>query len=127
MNDNKNQLREDAIELAMKDEEYEKQINQYMQTRTQLDVAAVYEALKDRFPLTLTHAFALENGETDYDDDYVIVFGTSSAGTFQLYDNSLYGVFDVDKADGSYAHWHPSHVAEAVEDIIAFMQGICKG
>lgn len=106
--------------------EFEKRINQYIQSRTALDVKAVYEALKDRFPLTLTHAFALENGEEDYDGDYVMVCGTSCAGTFQLYDNGLYGVFDVEKTGGGYAHWHPDDVAEAVEDVIAFMQGVCK-
>lgn len=111
----------------MNTKEFEKRINQYMQTRAPLDVKAVYEILKDRFPLTLTHAFALENGDADYEEDYVMVCGTSSAGTFQLYDNGLYGVFAVEKADGGYTHWHPSFVAEAVEDVIAFMQGVCKG
>lgn len=106
--------------------EFEKKINEYMRTRTPLDVVAVYEKLKDSFPLTLTHAFALENGEQDYDVDYTMVCGTSSAGSFQLYDDGLYGVFDVDKADGSYAHWHPGSVEEAVEDVLEFMQGRCK-
>ena len=55
-----------------------------------------------------------------------MVCGTSSVGTFQLYDNHLHGVFDVDLVDGSYTHWHPYDVAEAVEDVIAFMQGVCK-
>ena len=106
--------------------EFEKKINEYMQTRTPLAVVAVYEKLKDRFPLTLTHAFALENGESDYDGDYTMVCGTSSAGSFQLYDNGLHGVFDVDKADGSYTHGHPESVEEAVEDVREFMQGRCK-
>ena len=107
-------------------QEFEKCINRYMKIRTPLDVKAVYETLKDRFPLTLTNAFALENGEKDYDADFTMVCGTSSAGSFQLYDNGLYCAFDVDKADGSYSHWHPENIAEAVEDVIAFMQGICK-
>jgi len=106
--------------------EFEKSINKYIQTRTPLDVRSVYEKLKDRFPLTLTHAYALENGEADYDGDYVMVCGSSSVGSFQLYDDGLYAVFDVEKADGSYAHWHPANTAEALEDVIAFMQGICK-
>lgn len=110
----------------MNDTEFEKHINQHMQTRIPLDVKAVFERLKDRFPLELTHAFALENGEADYGENYTMLCGTSSAGTFQLYDDGLYGVFDVDKADGGYTHWHPSHIEEAVEDVIAFMQGTCK-
>ena len=76
--------------------------------------------------MKLTSAYALENGKEDYDEDYVMVCGTSSAGAFQLYDNGLNGVFDVDKADGRHSHWHPCYVAEAVEDVIAFMQGVCK-
>ena len=106
--------------------EFQKRINQYMKTRTPLDVKAVYETLKDSFPLTLTHTFALENGEEDYGEDYVVVCGSSSAGSFQLYDNGLYGVFDVDKADGSYTHGHPESAEEAVEDVREFMQGRCK-
>ena len=97
-----------------------------MKERTPLDVTAVYEALKDQFPLTLTSAYCLENGEKDYDGDYTMLCGTSSAGAFQLYDNGLYGVFDVDKADGSYTHWHPAEVDEAVNDVILFMQGCYK-
>lgn len=107
-------------------DELMKRMNEHINTRTPLDVTAVYETLKERFPLTLTSAYALENGSEDYDGDYVMVCGTSSVGTFQLYDNHLHGVFDVDLADGSYTHWHPYDVAEAVEDVIAFMQGVCK-
>ena len=103
--------------------EFEKKINEYMRTRTQLDVVAVYEKLKDRLPLTLTHAFALENGESDYDVDYTMVCGTSSAGSFQLYDNGLYGILDVDKADGRYTNWHPADMDEALHMVIAFMEG----
>ena len=53
--------------------DFQKRINQYMKTRTPLDVKAVYETLKDSFPLTLTHTFALENGEEDYGEDYIEV------------------------------------------------------
>lgn len=110
----------------MNAEEFEKRINQYMKERTPLDVVAVYEALKDKFSLTLTHAFALENGEEDYDTDYTMVCGKSSAGAFQLYDDGLYGVFDVDKPYGGHCHWHPENTMDAIEDVIAFMQGVCK-
>ena len=109
----------------MNAKEFEKRMNEYIRTRTPLDVVAVYEALKDRYPLTLTHAFALENAE-EYDTDYTMVCGMSSAGSFQLYDDGLYGVFDVDKADGGYAHWHPFDVTEAIEDVRSFMEGKSK-
>ena len=110
----------------MNAEKFEKTINQHMKTRTPLDVTAVYEALKDQYPLTLTSAYALENGKEDYDEDFIMLCGTSSAGNFQLYDNGLYGVFDADKADGSYTHWHPADMMQAVEDVITFMQGDCQ-
>lgn len=103
-------------------QEYTKRINQYSNDRTPLNVTAVYEALKDRFFLTLTSAYCLENGKTDYDEDYIMVCGSSSAGSFQLYDNGLNGVFDIDKVDGSYSHWHPADTKEAIEHVIAFME-----
>lgn len=102
--------------------EFEKQINGYMQARTPLDVQAVYALVKDRFALKLTHAFALENGEADYDADFAMLCGTSPAGSFQLYDNGLYGVFQVQCSDGSESHCHPGDIAEAVDEIIQFMQ-----
>lgn len=94
-----------------------------MKERAPLDIPAVYAALKDKYDLTLTHAFALENGKTDYDTDYVMLCGACAAGSFQLYDNGLYGVFDMDQADGSYTHWHPADAAEAIKDVDAFMKG----
>lgn len=105
---------------------FQRRINQYINKRTPLDVVAVYEALKDKFPLTLTSAYQLKNGKEDYDADHIMVCGTSSAGAFFLYDNGLYGVFDVDKAAGGYTHWHPTSVDEAIQDVIAFMQGNCR-
>lgn len=103
--------------------EFEKSINQYMRVRTPVDVVAIYETLKDKLPLTLTSAYQMENGKEDYDADYIMVCGTSSVGTFQLYDDGLYGVFDVEKADGSYAHWHPADINEAVNMVEKFMEG----
>ncbi len=113
----------DSLQNVM---ELQRRINQYIKKRTPLDVTAVYEALKDKFPLTLTSAYQLESGKSNYDADHIMVCGTSSAGAFFLYDNGLYGVFDVDKAAGGYTHWHPASVDEAIQDVIAFMQGICK-
>ena len=95
----------------------------HIKNRTPLDVSAVYEALKDKFSLTLTSAYCLENGKEDYDEDHIMLCGSSSLGSFQLYDNGMYGVFDTDKADGSYMHWHPHTFNEAIKDVTSFMQG----
>lgn len=105
---------------------YQRIVNEYMAKRKKLDVNAVYAQLKDSYNLVLTNAFSLKNGEKDYDSDFEMLCGESSAGKFQLYDNGLHFVFDVDKSDGTYTHWHPMDIAEAKKDVQAFMQGICK-
>ena len=107
-------------------DDFVRNMNAYMATREKLDINAVYLQLKDTCNLTLTHAFARKNGKYEYDEDYPMLCGASSAGEFQLYDNGLDIVFDVDMANGEYTHWHPQNTAEAVADVIAFMQGICK-
>ena len=98
-----------------------------LERRKKLDLKAVYEQLKDQYDLTLTNTFSLENGEENYGVDFEILCGESSAGKIQLYDNGLYIVLDVDKPDGTYMHWHPSDVEEAIGDVVEFMQGHCKG
>ena len=106
--------------------EYQRRINEFIMQRERLDIKAVYARLKDIYDLMLTHAFALEDGEKDYDEDYEMLCGVSSAGKFQLYDDGLYVVFDVVKADGKYAHWHPLDIDEAIEAVQSFMEGNCK-
>lgn len=85
----------------------------------------LYAQLKDAYDLVLTNTFSLENGAEDYGEDFAILLGESSAGKFQLYDEGII-VFDVDKPDGTYTHWHPLDMEEAIEDIQAFMEGHCK-
>ncbi len=101
-------------------------INRYMKERKSLDLNAVYVRLKDKYHLILTNTFSLENGAEDYDEDFMILCGESAIGRFQLYDDGLDIVFDVDKADGSYLHWHPENFEEAVNDVELFMQGCCR-
>lgn len=100
-------------------------INAYMQERDALDLKAVYGCLKDEYSLVLTNTFSLENGTDEYDEDFLILCGFSEAGEFRLYDDGLI-TFDVDKADGSHIHWHPTNIDEAISDVREFMQGICK-
>ena len=89
-------------------------------------IKPAYEQLKDQFDLVLTNTFSLENGYEDFCEDFEILCGASSAGKFQIYHNGVSFIFDVDKADGTYTHWHPSNIEDIVEDIRDFMQGNCK-
>lgn len=100
--------------------------NRYMAKRTKLDTNEVYEKTKRKYPIVLTNTYALENGKKDWDEDFQIVYGESPAGKFSLYDNGLDIVFDVEKTDGSYTHWHPIDTEEAIKDVLLFMEGICK-
>lgn len=106
--------------------EFEKKVNEYIANREKLDLKAVYTRLKDTYDLLLTNTFSLENGEEKYGEDFELLCGASSAGAFELYDCGLYIIFDVDKPDGTYVHWHPENTEEAIHDVEAFMQGHCK-
>ena len=70
-----------------------------------------------------TNKPSLENGYDDFCEDFEILCGASSAGKFQIYHDGALFVFDAEKADGTYTHWHPSSMDDIVEDIRNFMQG----
>lgn len=89
-------------------------------------IQPAYEMLKEQFDLRLTNTFALENGYDDFREDFEILCGESSAGKFRLWHDGALFVFDVDKCDGTYTHWHPSDIEEVMADIREFMQGKCK-
>lgn len=104
--------------------EIEERINRYMAQREPLDPKAIYAQLADMYGPDVLY---LENGSAEeYGGPVEILHGKSSAGRFQLYDNGLDIVFDVDKADGTYTHWHPADCGEAAADVLAFMQGKCR-
>ena len=92
----------------------------------QKSIKPAYEQLKDQFDLILTNTFSLENGYDDFREDFEILCGESPAGKFQIYHDGALFVFDVDKADGTYTHWHPLNIEAIVEDVRDFMQGNCK-
>ena len=92
----------------------------------QKSIKPAYERLKNKYDLVLTNTFALENGYDDFREDFEILCGESSVGKFQIYHDGAFFIFDVDKSDGTYTHWHPSNIEEIVEDIREFMQGRCK-
>ena len=83
----------------------------------------IYEQMEERYQLTLTNAFALDSG---FSKGCTVLCGASAAGKFQLYQDGALYVFDADRPDGSYTHWHPATVSEAIDDVEEFMQGRCK-
>ncbi|MBE6943841.1 MAG: hypothetical protein E7453_06225 [Ruminococcaceae bacterium] len=99
--------------------EFQRRINEYIARRERLDPAAVYEQLKDVYPVVL-------NMEPAYDYEIPVLSGESSAGKFELYDNGLDIIFDIYNPDGNYTHWHPESVAEAIEAVRKFMNGACE-
>lgn len=105
---------------------YQEEINHYIGKRKKLDLNIVYNKVMEKYPVVLTNAYALDNGKEDYDEDYAIICGTTSAGKFLLYDNGLDIVFDVEKADGTYTHWHPIDMDDAIKAVVLFMKGTSK-
>ena len=89
-------------------------------------IKPAYDQLKDQYDLVLTNTFALKNGYEDFREDFEIICGESSAGKFQIYHNGCSFIFDVDKADGTYTHWHLADIDGLIEDIREFMHGRCK-
>lgn len=100
-------------------EDFAERINRYIAEREKLDPATVYAQLKDTYPVVLTMAPC-------YDYEIPILCGESSAGKFELWDNGLDIIFDIYKPDGTYTHWHPLDIAEAIEGVREFMNGICE-
>jgi len=88
---------------------------------TQADVLAVYQQLKDRYPLILTNTLALDDGFTV---DCAILVGKAHGQIIQLYEHE--GIFILDVLDESKTmgtHWHPIDVENASKDIAEFMEG----
>lgn len=85
------------------------------------DLIAVYEQLKDRYPLTLTTTAALDE---DFTVDCPIIVGKAHGQIIELYEDGSYFVLDVmDEAQTKGTHWHPNDVEGAIDDITEFMDG----
>ena len=85
----------------------------------------LYEQLKGKYGLLLTNTFSLNAG---FDVDFQVIYGESKLGKFYLFSEYFidgdYGfTFSVDLPNGEYTHWHPNSVAQALKDVIAFMDG----
>lgn len=88
---------------------------------TENHVIAVFEQLKDRYPLVLTNTMALNEGFTI---DCPILVGKAHGQIIELYSDGDMFILDVmDEAQTKGTHWHPYDVEDAVEDIIEFMEG----
>lgn len=88
---------------------------------TENDVKAVYEQLKDRYALTLTNAFALDEG---YTEDCLVLVGKAHGLVLELYLDGDMFVLDVMNAEQTAGtHWHPYDVEAAVADVEKFMDG----
>ncbi len=97
------------------------------------DLEFIYKKLKGRYDLLLTSTFALDDGCTI---DVPVIRGKSALGRFDLYkedENWDEFVFTVEYAvpkrrhwfskKEKYTHWHPQSREQALEDIVAFMEG----
>lgn len=100
-------------------EDFVERINRYIAEREKLDPVAVYEQMKDVYPVFVTM-------EPAYGYEIPVLRGESSVGKFEVWDNGLDIIFDIYKPDGTYTHWHPSDVSEAIEAVREFMNGICE-
>lgn len=85
------------------------------------DLFAVYEQLKDRYPLVWTNTDTLNEGFTE---DLPIIVGAAHDQIIYLYEDGGDFVLDVmDAAKTKGTHWHPFSVEEAVADVEEFMAG----
>ena len=85
------------------------------------DVFAVYELLKDKYPLVMTTAFAADDG---FEEDCPLLMARAHGLILWLYECGGDFVLDVmDEAQTMGTHWHPYSVQVAAKDIAGFMDG----
>ena len=85
------------------------------------DVFAVYEQLKDQYPLVMTTTSVLDEGFTV---DCPILVGKAHGNIIELYENGGMFVMDVmDEKQTQGTHWHPDDVERAIYRIVEFMEG----
>ena len=88
---------------------------------TEQHVIAVYNQIKDRYPLLLTNTMDLDEGFTI---DCPILVGKAHGQILELYSDGDLFILDVmDEAQTKGTHWHPNDVESAIEDIEEFMDG----
>lgn len=88
---------------------------------TDQHVIAVYNQMKDRYPLLLTNTMALDEGFTV---DCPILVGKSHGQIMELYSDGDMFILDVmDEAQTKGTHYHPNDVESAIEYIAEFLDG----
>lgn len=80
------------------------------------DLRYIYDQLKDKYPLTFTNTFALDEGFTE---DIPIICGKAVDRTFRLYWDDSDFVFSYEMP-GRKNHGHPQDTAEAIAFIESF-------
>ena len=85
------------------------------------DVLAVYNRLKDRYPLILTNSMALDEGFTV---DCPVIVAKAHGQIMELYeDGGVFILVVMDEAKTKGTHWHPYDVEDAAKDFTEFMEG----
>ena len=88
---------------------------------TEHHVVAVFEQLKEKYPLLLTNTMELNEGFTI---DCPILVGKAHEQIIELYSDGDMFVLDVmDEAQTKGTHYHPCDIDDAVADIAEFMDG----
>ena len=86
-----------------------------------LNLKYIYDQLKDKYGLELTTGLALDAG---FGWDMEVLTGKSILGRFYLYDEGCHYILNYDTDEGiANEHWHPDDTAEALELVVAFMEG----
>ena len=85
------------------------------------DLYAVYDRLKERYPIIMTNSKAEDERFTA---DFPLLVGHHHGQTLWLYEYGGDFVLDVmDEAEAMGSHWHPIDVDSALGDIAEFMEG----
>lgn len=85
------------------------------------ELLAVYNRLRDRYPLVLTTTAALDQGFTV---DCPIIVGEAHERIVWLYMEGGRFILEVmDSCQTAGTHWHPPDVDDAVNDITELMEG----
>ena len=85
------------------------------------DLYAVYDRLKERYPIIMTNSKAEDERFTA---DFPLLVGHHHGQTLWLYEYGGDFVLDVmDEAETKGTHWHPMDVDSAAMDIAEFMEG----
>ena len=91
------------------------------------DIELIYDKVKDKYDLTLTNSFALNEG---FSWDVPIICGESQQGRFWLYADkntkNPHGVQFVFSLPDLQTHGHPQSIEDAITFVEKFMSGEFK-